>query len=513
MNWDVWGAPFAVLAVGVVVGLVLALRSTGQGRRDPKAELNAKKDALIDQLRSLRADRVKLSEDEFDERWARLLDAAARALRDIEEWRDPDAVEPVVDGPSSGGRWPRRAAWAVVVTVFFAGLGVTLQTASHERQEGATMTGGDLVSGSPLSKTIAELEARVQADGQDIDALNQLSYIAINAGDLGAAMGWLDKARAVAPDDPEVRTHMAILQASVGMGSRAKTELDAVLAEVPTLSKALLWKGLIALQSGEREAAVSALESALEHATDGESRYMATQALAEARKPPPTVKLRGSIILDEGATRPKGGVLFVMVRRSETAAGPPVAAVRLDPRGVPGTFVVTDRDLMMGGPWPEQVWIEARLDADGDPSTKGASDLRTERLGPFDAGAENVALILSGGTPVGAAATHASGSIRWGDGVTPAETGAVFVIIRRTPTPAGPPVAALRLKPSAVPGPFAATDSDIMMGGPWPEEVWIQARADSDANAMTKEADAAQSAVIGPISQGATGIELILQEP
>ena len=136
----------------------------------------------------------------------------------------------------------------------------------HERQEGATMTGGDLVSGSPLSKTIADLEARVQADGQDIDALNQLSFIAINAGDLGAAMGWLDKARAVAPEHPEVRTHMAILQASVGMGSRAKKELDAVLEEVPTLSKALLWKGLIALQSGEREGAVSALESALEHA-------------------------------------------------------------------------------------------------------------------------------------------------------------------------------------------------------------------------------------------------------
>ena len=108
------------------------------------------------------------------------------------------------DGNPQGGRWARRAAWAVVVTVFFAGLGVTLQTASHERQEGATMTGGDLVSGSPLSKTIAELEAKVAADGQDIDALNQLSYIAINAGDLGAAMGWLDKARAVAPEHPEV---------------------------------------------------------------------------------------------------------------------------------------------------------------------------------------------------------------------------------------------------------------------------------------------------------------------
>ena len=266
MNWDVWGAPIAVLAIGVVVGLVVALRSTGQGRRDPKAELVAKKDALVDQLRSLRADRAKLSDEEFERRWSVLLDDAARALRDVEQWTEPVESAVTTTGTPQGGRWARRAAWAVVVTVFFAGLGVTLQTASHERQEGATMTGGDLVSGSPLSKTIAELEAKVAADGQDIDALNQLSYIAINAGDLGAAMGWLDKARAVAPEHPEVRTHMAILQASVGMGARAKTELDSVLAEAPTLSKALLWKGLIALQSGEREVAVTALESALDRA-------------------------------------------------------------------------------------------------------------------------------------------------------------------------------------------------------------------------------------------------------
>ena len=513
MNWDVWGAPIAVLAIGVVVGLVVALRSTGQGRRDPKAELVAKKDALVDQLRSLRADRAKLSDEEFERRWSVLLDDAARALRDVEQWTEPVESAVTTTGTPQGGRWARRAAWAVVVTVFFAGLGVTLQTASHERQEGATMTGGDLVSGSPLSKTIAELEAKVAADGQDIDALNQLSYIAINAGDLGAAMGWLDKARAVAPEHPEVRTHMAILQASVGMGARAKTELDSVLAEAPTLSKALLWKGLIALQSGEREVAVTALESALEHATDGESRYMATQALAEARKPPATVKLRGSITLDAGTRKPSGGVLFVMVRRSEAAAGPPVAAVRLDPRGVPGTFVVTDRDLMMGGPWPEQVWIEARLDADGDPSTKTAADLRTERLGPFPSGAEGVELVLSGGAKDVVAKTHASGTIRWDDGAVPTETGAVFIIVRRTPTPAGPPVAALRLKPSAVPGPFSATDMDIMMGGEWPEEVWIQARSDADANAMTKEPGAPQSEVIGPIRSGTTGIELVLAQP
>ena len=513
MNWSVWGAPIAVLSVGVVVGLVLALRSSGQGRRDPRAELEAKKDARIDQLRSLKADRGKLSAEEYEQRWSVLMDEAARALRDVENWTESE--EQVTQPPEApqGRRWGRRAAWAVVVTVFFAGLGVTLQTASHERQEGATMTGGDLVSGSPLSKTLAELEARVQDNAEDIDALNQLAYIAINRGDLGAAMGWMDKARAVAPEHPEVRTHMAILQASIGMTARAKTELEAALAVDPTLSKALLWKGLIALQGGEREAAVAALEGALEHATDGESRLMATQALAEARKPPATVKLRGSITVAKDAVTPRGGVLFVMVRRSETASGPPVAAVRLDPRGVPGTFVVTDRDLMMGGPWPDQVWVEARLDADGDPSTKGSSDLRTERLGPFEAGAEGVALVLAGGSPSTAPVTHASGTVQWGDGVAPVEAGVVFVIVRRTPAPVGPPVAALRLSPAAVPGTFSATDSDLMMGGEWPDEVWIQARADPDANAMTKESDAPHSEVVGPISPGAGDIELVLKRP
>ena len=155
----------------------------------------------------------------------------------------------------------------------------------------------------------------------------------------------------------------------------------------------------------------------------------------------------------------------------------------------------------------------ARLDADGDPSTKGAADLRTERLGPFEAGAEGVDLVLAGGSQETSSEAHASGTIRWGEGVTPADAGAIFVIVRRTPTPAGPPVAALRLRPSAVPGPFEATDADLMMGGAWPDEVWIQARADADANAMTKEADAPQSAVMGPLSPGSTGIELVLSQP
>ena len=55
MDWNVWGAPFVVLAVGMVVGLVLALQSRGTARRRSADEAWALKESLVDQLRSLRA--------------------------------------------------------------------------------------------------------------------------------------------------------------------------------------------------------------------------------------------------------------------------------------------------------------------------------------------------------------------------------------------------------------------------------------------------------------------------
>jgi len=511
MNWTVWGAPIAVLSVGVAVGLIIALKSAGQSRRDPTAEAIARKDSLIDQLRALRADRSKLTEDEFEANWNRLLDAAAEALRDAEtmDIDTDDANEPTTARAHTS--WTRRLTWAAVTAVFFIGLGVTLKTYSDERTEGATMTGGNQVSGTPLAETIATLEQEAQDDPKNIGPLNRLAHIAIQQGNLSDAMKWMDKARALDPDHVEVLTHMAILQASVGMTERAKVELDKALAIDPNFSKALFWKGLIALREGDRESAVASLEEALNNAADREARVMATQALAEARKPPATVKLKGTIGFAAGTSSSKG-ILFIIVRRSDSAAGPPLAALRLDPRGVPGTFTVTDRDMMMGGDWPEQVWIEARLDTDGNPSTKGDNDLVADRVGPFTAGSEGIELLLAGSNPT-PSPPRVTGQLQWASGASRPSTGTVFVIFRRTPTPQGPPVAAVRLPISAVPGPFSAGDQDIMMGGDWPDQVWVQARADADSNAMTKSADDLSSAIIGPISSGSESIALTLGDP
>ena len=511
MNWETWGAPIAVLSTGIIAGLFLVIRSTGVTRRDPVAEAWARKESLVDQLRALRADRNKLSNQSYQQSWDTLLTAAAEALRNAEQMAPPTPRLKTDTSPLAANRIGRRIIWGVMVLAFFIGLGAVLQTATSDRTQGGTMTGGSQVTGTAMAEQLATLEATAKAEPTNIAPLNRLAHLAIQQGDLGKAMTWMDQARALDPDHPEVRTHLAILQASVGMTERAAQELEASLSIDPNFSEALFWKGLLALRGGDREAAVTALEAALENAQDRESRVMATQALAEARRPPATVKLRGQLTLAPEASAPQTGVLFIMVRAAAEAQGPPVAAVRLNPKGIPGSFVVTDRDIMMGGPWPEQVWIEARIDADGNPSTKSPADLTSARLGPFEPGSEDIALVLKGGTPPSATAqAQISGTLSRAAGTNIPAEGAIFVIVRRTPTAKGPPVAAVKLAVDA--HRFSVGEADIMMGGPWPEQVWIQARADGDGNAMTKSEDDLESPMLGPFGPGTGQVDLVLSD-
>jgi tetratricopeptide (TPR) repeat protein len=513
---SVWALPLLVLGVGLVAGLVLVILTRGGGRQDRRAELRAKKDSLIDQLRSLRTNRAKLDAAEFQRRWDQLLDEAAGVLRDMEQAQeDPEIGAVPVDGAQRS-----RFSWAMVLLGlgFFAVLGAGLSQYAAPRLEGGSLTGTDLSGAIARQAQLDAAEAALVDNPDDLDALNLLTYSALQSGDLGAAMKWMDRCRKVDADHPEVRTHLAILQLSIGMGDKAVVELDAALEAEPALSKALFWRGLAALRSGERELAAGFLERALEAASTPEEREQASQGLMEARRPPAQVMLRGKLSLAEGVAMPGKGVLFIMVRRSEDGAGPPVAAVRLDPRGVPGSFSVTDRDLMMGGAWPDSVWVEARVDTDGDPMTKSPADLLAARVGPFAPKSTAVELELGGGAEHQSSgveqsshvAAAVSGTISVAQGTRLPKSGAVFLIVRRSPTPQGPPAAAVRLAPSDVPGTFFVGEENLMLGGPWPAQAWLQVRADADGNAMTRSDEDVSSPVVGPIAEGTTDVTLLL---
>ena len=115
---SVWAIPTAVLGLGLLVGMVLVFFSRGRRGRDHLAELTAVKDSLLDQLRSLEADKAKLAPAIFEDRWARLLDQAAAAVRDLERERvSPTPEQTKVEAEAHGGRRP----WGTMVgaLVFF----------------------------------------------------------------------------------------------------------------------------------------------------------------------------------------------------------------------------------------------------------------------------------------------------------------------------------------------------------------------------------------------------------
>ena len=56
--------------------------------------------------------------------------------------------------------------------------------------------------------------------------------------------------------------------------------------------------------------------------------------------------------------------------------GPPLAVQRIPSPSFPMSFAIGPADAMMaGGPFPERVTVEARLDADGNAMTEGPSDV------------------------------------------------------------------------------------------------------------------------------------------
>ena len=88
-------------------------------------------------------------------------------------------------------------------------------------------------------------------------------------------------------------------------------------------------------------------------------------------------------------------VVFVIARRPG-GGGRLVAVARLQGNRYPMNFALGERDLMLGGSWPETVEIEARVDADGDPLTRDDVALAGRAPRPVRPGQDRVEIVLGG---------------------------------------------------------------------------------------------------------------------
>ena len=399
MDWETWGPPIVVLGVGLVIGAVMALRARSSGGEQAtvahaaqEESLLARKLQLLKQIRELEADVGKLPEAELTLRRERLIGETSVVLEALDKLKD-GPIGPMPTAAAAAGR--HLGFYLVAAIGLFLMLGLGLSQTTRERGQGESITGNSQQQSALMMRAEA---AKKQLEGKpdDLALLNLVTYAALLEQNPKEAMEYVDRARKVAPDDPDVQIHLGILQLMVGMNERAGASIDLALVARPNYAKALLWQGVVKVSIGDNEAAATALMAALKGDLSTEEQQIAAGYLTEAKKVPAQVRLKGTVRLAEGVTPPEGGLLFVIARRTEAAGGPPLAVRRVPAPTFPYEFQLGDEDMMLGGAWPDQVWMEARIDADGNPVTKGPEDVNSSTLGPLSSPSEGLEIVLGG---------------------------------------------------------------------------------------------------------------------
>lgn len=539
LDWNTWGPPLAVLGAGVIVGLVVAFRSRGGSAQERAADagqsereaLRARKTSLIEQIRVLDADMGKLDQAAFLAQREALVIEAAETLRQLDQLADTPApaAPPQADDAAGDRRALRAGLWVSLVVVFFGILGVYLTESTKNRASGDSITGNTSATvAQQESEEVTAARAALAANPQDLEAINIITYNALTTRKLDEAMAMIDQARAIDAQSPDVLLHLAILQLSVGMFDKAEVALAQAVAAQPERGRHHLWMGLLRLYQNQPQAAVESIEKALSLGLRIDEQGFARQLLAEAKNPRPAAAaapsgptysgpgggaatVAGTVALAEGTAEDPAATVFVMVYAS-AEKGRPVATLRTSAGALPFSFAFEEGHAMGGAPWPDQVWVTAKIDADGAAGS-GPDDVTIDLVGPLAKGAQGAVLQLPGrGAPAAAEAAAPepagpmlAGRVELGDGVAAAPDQTVFLIVYGSAAGAGRPVAARRLRVGDLPATFSLGAGDTMGGSPWPDQVWVKAKVDADGSAGSSEGDL-DGPLIGPIEAGASGV-------
>lgn len=136
-----------------------------------------------------------------------------------------------------GRRWngPRRAAALVAAGLLVAGCGETGGSGPHPVQADdlLRLQAEGLFADDKGPTALATLRPLVERPDAAVEDLVRAAILALNARDLPQARGFLDRARASAPDDLSVRFLTGILNQNDGLFEEAEPEFRAVVAGDP----------------------------------------------------------------------------------------------------------------------------------------------------------------------------------------------------------------------------------------------------------------------------------------
>jgi tetratricopeptide (TPR) repeat protein len=274
---------------------------------------------------------------------------------------------------------------------------------------------------SPEAKArVTAILARLEQEPADLDARKALAETYVVEGLFFEAFEQSELILEQSPGDVDGLYFQGLIRLTMGQDEIAVELLDQALASEPGFVSARLVRGLARLRRGERDAAMDdwrqgldaaggkheGLERLLELAASGASAEEILGSPPPAPEHPPlepgagptageladaSVPAAGSapaagggaagayrarLELAPEATAPAGAVLFVNLR-IVAAAGPPSAVKRIESPRFPIEITLDTSDAMpglAGRPLPATGVISARLDTDGNASTRDDSE-------------------------------------------------------------------------------------------------------------------------------------------
>jgi len=248
------------------------------------------------------------------------------------------------------------------------------------------------------------------------------------------------------------------------------------------------------------------------------------QARSAAPPGAPAAPIQGTVRLAASLESrvPAGAVLFLIARRG--ASGPPLAVKRLRSPHFPLSFEIGPGDRMIQAmPFSGPIRLTARIDADGNATSRSPGDLQGSAPAPVQPGATGVEIridqVLGEARAPARRSEGASGgaAIRGTIRLAPAlrdrvPAGAVLFLVARRGS-AGPPLAVKRIANPRFPLSFEiGPGNEMIPGTPFAGPVHLSARLDSDHDAITHSPGDLQGATAQPVEPGASGVTLLLDQ-
>ena len=268
----------------------------------------------------------------------------------------------------------------------------------------ANTTDSHAAESQEMDAMIGGLRGRLSENPEDLDGWLLLARTLKTTQRFQEAVDALETANRISPNNPRVMVELVEARVFLTPDGRINDEMIATLEQVlekqPDMQKALWMMGIASSQAGDEAAAITYWESLLALLEPGSPVAQSVQSQIEQSRAnmgmvveeTPVVAeddgtwqgIRLTVTAGESAKSkiPAGGVLYIMIRSSGPAVGPPLGVRRVIDPVLPLEITFSDQDSMLEERQissESEVQLQARISLTGSPAA-GSGDWQSASL-------------------------------------------------------------------------------------------------------------------------------------